>query len=145
MAYTTPVVRCKEECQNLSLHPRVRSAFQTYTPDLNDPAELSALSSVILANVHFLPISNSQGLYYTEPANFKLKVSSDGQIVNYQAMNQIAIDKFGEGFPFTTLESTQFPALQKAPYTYFEFKSYGLPYQITPWETIEKSDPDPKN
>ncbi|MGD1860186.1 MAG: tetratricopeptide repeat protein [Leptolyngbyaceae cyanobacterium] len=133
MAYTTVVEQCKEQCGNFYLNPRVRSVFQSYTPNLSSPAELSALESVIRTNSFSLAIDTSEGAYLTEPAIFKIKISADGQIVDYQAVNQIATQKFGKRFPLVGLESSQFPELQKFPYVDFKLEHQGLINQISPW------------
>jgi hypothetical protein len=133
-AYTTSnAIECEKKCKNLFLNPRVHSAFQRYTPDLNDPAELGALRSVVMANSYGWSIDISKGVYYKEPAIFKLKVSSDGQVVDYYAVNQVAIQRLGKKLPFNDLKLPQFPGLQKDTHADFKLESRGLAYNFTPW------------
>lgn len=115
------------------LSPEVQAAFPRYTPDLTDAAEQSALQSVIYATWSRLPIDIKQGVYFEEPALYRLTVSSDGQVVKYQAANAIATQKFGQKFPILNLEEMQFPAVQRAPYLDFEMESRGISYRIRPW------------
>jgi len=119
--------------ESLLLSPEVQAAFPRYTPDLTDAAEQSALQSVIYATWSRLAIDVNQGAYLEEPAIYRLTVSSDGQVVKYQAANAIATQKFGQKFPLINPESMQFPAVQKAPYLDFEFEFRGLPSRIRPW------------
>ncbi len=133
-AYTTVgAIECEKKCKNLFLNPRVRSVFQTYTPDLSDPAELGALRAVVMANSYIWEIDTSKGVYYKESAIFKLKVSSDGQVIDYQANNQVAIGRLGKKLPVSNLKLPQFPKLQKAPYADFKFETRGLIYDLAPW------------
>ncbi|NJM60607.1 MAG: hypothetical protein HC849_11025, partial [Oscillatoriales cyanobacterium RU_3_3] len=105
MAYTTvSAIECEKKCRNLFLNPRVRSAFQIYTPDLSDPAELGALRAVVMANSSVWVLDTSKGVYYKESAIFKLKVSSDGQVTDYQASNQVAIGRLGKKLPISDLK-----------------------------------------
>ncbi|GAB4348281.1 MAG: hypothetical protein Fur0042_15080 [Cyanophyceae cyanobacterium] len=134
MAYTTSAEQCRNICKQLVLNPRVRAAFEGYTPDLSDAAELAALQSVVLTNTIYLSIDNRSGVYSQDPAIFKLRVSADGQVVNYRATNQTALERYGQRFPLLDLESTQFPELRRSPYADFRFEARGLIYDIKPWE-----------
>ncbi len=134
---------CKQEnCKNLILEPRISSVFKNYAPDLNNPSEISVLQAILQLNQNFLAIMNDKGIYYEEPAIFKLKVSADGQIVDYEAINQVAIQKLGKKLPLRLtngydLKIPQFPELAKAPYAYFKMEVRGLQIKFVPW-------PDPK-
>lgn len=134
MAYTTSVEQCRTVCKNLVLNPRVRSAFKTYLPDLNQQSELGALRAIVLTSFYSLPVDNQTGIYSQEPAIFKLKISADGQVVSYQAANEVAIKKYGERFPMFELEKNQFPQLRRTPYTDFKLEVQGLVYDVKPWE-----------
>lgn len=133
MAYPTVFAQCKQKCRNLSFASLVRSAFSNYTPDLKDSAEIGALQGVLHMNLQFLAIDTSKGFYYDEPAIFKLKVSADGQIVDYQAVNQVAIQRLGKQIPLSGLKIPQFPELQKPPYADFKLEVKGLPSRLNPW------------
>jgi tetratricopeptide (TPR) repeat protein len=127
---------CREEnCNNLVLEPRISSAFKNYVPDLNNPSELGALQTVLRLNQSFWSIMTDKGIYYEEPAIFKLKVSADGQIVDYEAINQVAIQKLEKKLPFNSynFKTPQFPELVKAPYTYFKMEARGLQIKFAPW------------
>ena len=133
-AYPAWNERCKQKCKNLLLNSQVRAAFKSYTPDLSDPAELGALGAVLNARMSFVSLNIKGGLYYDDPSIFKLKVSADGQIIQYKAMNTTAIQKFGSDSPFEQdLKSFQFPKLQKAPYADFKLEAKGIATQLTPW------------
>lgn len=119
--------------ESLLLSPEAQAAFPRYTPDLTDAAEQSALQAVIYAAWSRLAIDTKQGAYLEEPALYRLTISSDGQVVKYQAANAIATQKFGQEFPLINPEGMQFPAVQKAPYLDFEFEFRGLPSRIRPW------------
>uniref|UniRef100_A0A832H281 Tetratricopeptide repeat protein n=1 Tax=Oscillatoriales cyanobacterium SpSt-402 TaxID=2282168 RepID=A0A832H281_9CYAN len=134
MAYTTSsAIECEKKCKNLALNPQVRSTFQPYTPDIKDPAELGALSAVVTANSYTWGIDTNSGVYYREPGIFKLKISSDGQVISHQAMNQVAIQRFGKSFPFLGVKFPQFPKLKKAPYAELKLEFSGLGYRFIPW------------
>jgi len=137
MAYPTVFTKCQEKCRNLSFASRVRSVFSDYKPDLKDPAEIGALQAVLYMNLQFLSIDVSKGAYYSEPAIFKLKVSTDGQIVNYQAVNQIAIQRLGNNIPLTDLKIPQFPELQQPPYADFKLETKVLVFRLTPWSELK--------
>lgn len=130
---------CKQEnCKNLILESRVSSVFKNYAPDLNNPSEIGVLQSILQLSQNFLAIMNDKGIYYEEPAIFKLKVSSDGQIVDYEAINQVAIQKLGKKLPLRLtngydLKIPQFPELVKAPYAYFKMEVRGLQIKFAPW------------
>lgn len=65
---------CTEEnCQNLVLNPLIRSVFQNYSPNLNSPSELGALQSILTLKPGFVGVKLDKGLYYKEPAIFKLR------------------------------------------------------------------------
>ncbi|EKQ69162.1 hypothetical protein OsccyDRAFT_1777 [Leptolyngbyaceae cyanobacterium JSC-12] len=64
---------------------------------------------------------------------FKLRVSSDGQVVGYKAVNPIAMQKFGKRFPFLGVKFPQFPGLEKAPYADLKLESRGLVVRFSPW------------
>ncbi len=132
-AYPAWNQRCQQDCKNIFLSTSVKSAFASYTPNLKDPAELAALRGVLYSYTAPLGIDPQHGIFYPEPSVFKLKVSSDGQIVSYAASNQIATEKFGDKFPFSPLKDYQYPELQKTPYADFKLEVTGLAYRITPW------------
>lgn len=136
MAYPLVSENCKKKCQNLTLEPRIRAVFQSYIPDLKTTAELGALKAVVSMNTNFI-IDNNKGIYYDEPAIFKLKVSSDGQIVDYQAINQVAIQRLGQKIPSLNIKIPQFSELQKPPYAEFKLEVKGMFLRYTPW-------PEPK-
>ncbi len=125
----------QENCKNLILESRISSVFKNYIPDLNNPSELGVLQSILQLSQNFLAIMNDKGIYYQEPAIFKLKVSADGQIVDYEAINQVAIQKLGRKLPFNgyNLKIPQFPELVKAPYAYFKMEVRGLEIKFVPW------------
>ncbi|MBF2025319.1 MAG: hypothetical protein IGS48_00935 [Oscillatoriales cyanobacterium C42_A2020_001] len=138
MAYTTrSAIECEKKCKNLALNPQVRSTFQPYTPDIKDPAELGALSAVVTANSYTWGIDTNGGIYYREPGIFKLKISSDGQVISHQAMNQVAIQRFGKSFPFLGVNFPQFPKLKKAPYAELKLEFSGLGYRFIPWSETQ--------
>ncbi|MCG9884309.1 MAG: tetratricopeptide repeat protein [Cyanobacteria bacterium] len=134
MAYTTGAEQCRDICKQLILNPRVRAAFKGYNPDLRNGAELAALQSVVLTNMAYLAIDNRSGVYSQDPAIFKLRVSADGQVVSHRATNPVALQKYGEGFPLSNLESIQFSELERSPYADFRMEVRGLIYDIKPWE-----------
>lgn len=135
-AYPAWNERCREKCKNLFLDSQVIAAFKGYTPDLNDTAELGALGAALTARMNLVGISSKGGWSYEEPSIFKLRVSSDGQIVRYEAMNTIASQKFGSDSPFTEdLKSLSFPELQKAPYADFKLEMRGIGIRFTPWSS----------
>jgi hypothetical protein len=137
-AYPAWNERCKEKCKSLFLNPQINTVFKSYTPNLNDPAELGALRAVLNARFFLIGVSSRGGWYYDEPSIFKLKVSSDGQIIEYKAMNEIAKQKFGSDSPFSQdLKSLQFPELQKAPYTDFKLELKGFASKLTPLVRVE--------
>lgn len=76
---------------------------------------------------------NLLNVRYKEPAIFKLKVSSDGRVIDYQASNQVAIGRLGKKLPISDLKLPLFPKLQKAPYANFKLETRGLIYNLTPW------------
>ena len=133
-AYPAWNERCKQKCKNLFLNPQVKAAFKSYTPNLNDPAELGALEAVLKAELNLVGIQDKGGIYSDDSSIFKLRASSDGQIIQYKAMNSIAMQKFGRNSPFgQDLKSFQFPKLQKAPYADFKWEARGIATQLTPW------------
>jgi tetratricopeptide (TPR) repeat protein len=135
-AYPAWNERCREKCRNLFLNSQVIAAFKGYTPDLSNTAELGALGAALTARISSVGISSKGGWSYEEPSIFKLKVSSDGQIVEYKAMNTIASQKFGSDSPFTEdLKSLSFPELQKAPYADFKLEMRGIATRLTPWSS----------
>ncbi|MBD2650401.1 hypothetical protein [Nostoc foliaceum] len=133
MAYPTVFAKCQEKCKNLFFASHVRSVFPNYKPDLRDLAEIGALQAVLHMNLEFLAIDVNKGAYYEEPAIFKLKVSADGQTVNYEAVNQVAIHRLGKHIPLSDLKVPQFPELQKPPYADLKLETKGLPSRLTPW------------
>ena len=132
MAYPIVSENCKKTCKRLTLEPRISSAFQNYIPNLKEAAELSALRAVTSMSANLI-VDINKGIYYDEPAIFKLKVSSDGQIVDYQAMNQVAIQRLGKKIPAINLKIPQFPELQKPPYAEFKLEMKGIYWRYTPW------------
>jgi tetratricopeptide (TPR) repeat protein len=133
-AYPAWNERCKQKCKNLFLNPQVKAAFKSYTPNLNDSAELGALEAVLKGKLSLVGIRDKGGIYYDDPSIFKLKSSSDGQVIQYKAINSIAMQKFGRDSPFEqNLKSLQFPKLQKAPYIDFKLEARGISGQLTPW------------
>jgi tetratricopeptide (TPR) repeat protein len=134
-AYPAWNERCKEKCKSLFLNPQISTVFKSYTPNLNDPAELGALRAALNARLSYLVEVNHKGSWYEDdPSIFKLKVSSDGQIIEYKAMNDLAKQKFGSGSPFMQdLKSLQFPELQQVSYTDFKLELKGLANKLTPW------------
>jgi tetratricopeptide (TPR) repeat protein len=140
MSYPTldkyPIASCdKETCNSLFLEPSINSVFKNYVPDFNNPSELGALQAILRLNLNFWSIMTDKGIYYEEPAIFKLKVSADGQIVDYEAINQVAIQKLEKKLPFNSynFKTPQFPELVKAPYTYFKMEARGLQIKFAPW------------
>lgn len=119
------------------MQPQVRSAFPNYSPDLKDPAELGALKAALLMNLYFLTWDSNLGIYFDEPAIFKLQVSSDGQIIDYQAVNRVAIQTFRKHLPYTNLKLPQFLESQKAPYADFKLEAKGFFTRLTPWSTSQ--------
>jgi len=81
---------------------------------------------------------NSNGsLYYEKPLHYRLKVSADGQILEYKVQDEITTQKLGQEFPRTGLEKNRFKNLQRLPITYFNIKFRGSgAYQLT-----HESDP----
>jgi tetratricopeptide (TPR) repeat protein len=134
MAYTTSVEQCRTVCKNLVLNTRVRAVFKTYSPDLNQPSELGALRAIVLTSFYSLPVDNQTGIYSQEPAIFKLKVSADGQVVSYQAANEVAVEKYDRRFPMFELDKIQFPQLRRSPYADFKLEARGITYDLQPWE-----------
>ncbi|NMF57287.1 tetratricopeptide repeat protein [Pseudanabaena yagii] len=125
---------CKDEnCKNLILEPRISSVFKEYVPDLNNSSELGALQAILQLNHNFLALKNDKGIYYEEPAIFKLKVSADGQIVDYEAMNQVAIQRLEKQLPYANFKTPQFPELVKASYTNFRLEVRGFQIKFAPW------------
>ena len=133
LAYPAANQGCEKRCRNLFLEPQVRQSFKDYVPDLQDSAELASLQAVINMQLASLAISLLPGFNYREAAVFKLKVSSDGQVVNYQAGNEFTKQKFGKGIMFLDLKSIQFPQLQKPPYAYFKLESKGIAWRVATW------------
>jgi len=130
---------CKQEnCKNLILESRVSSVFKNYAPDLNNPSELGALQAILRLNLNFWALLPDKGIYYEDPAIFKLKVSADGQIVDYEAINQVAVQKLGKKLPLKPpngddLKKPQFPELVKAPYANFKMEVRGFQIKFAPW------------
>jgi tetratricopeptide (TPR) repeat protein len=125
----------KENCNNLILESHISSVFKNYVPDLNNPSELGVLQAILRLNLGFWGIMTDKGIYYEDPAIFQLKVSADGQIVDYEATNQVAIQKLEKKLPFNgyNLKTPQFPELVKAPYAYFKMEVRGLQIKFAPW------------
>ena len=133
LAYTTNAARCQEECRNIFLNPSVRAAFKRYKPDLESAAELNALTAVVNINSFSLAVDVSKGINYNEPGIFKLKISSDGQIVTYEAINDVAIKKLGGKIPVVELKLSEFLDFEKPPYADFKLETKGLGARISPW------------
>ncbi|WP_126387710.1 tetratricopeptide repeat protein [Pseudanabaena sp. ABRG5-3] len=130
---------CKQEnCKNLILESRVNSVFKDYVADLNNPSEIGVLQSILQLSQNFLSARDDKGIYYKEPAIFKLKVSADGQIVNYEAINQEVIQRLWKKLPLRLLngddlKTPQFPEVEKAPYAYFKMEVRGVEIKFAPW------------
>ncbi len=130
---------CKQEnCKNLILESRVSSVFKNYVADLNNPSEIGVLQSILQLSQNFLSARDDKGIYYKEPTIFKLKVSADGQIVNYEAINQEVIQRLWKKLPLRLLngddlKTPQFPEVEKAPYAYFKMEVRGVEIKFAPW------------
>lgn len=133
LAYPSESEICKKKCKHLALNPQVSLAFKRYSPNWKDSVELNTLRAVIYKSLDAFAVNTKTGWYSDKPAVFKLKVSADGQIVDYQAINQLAIQKFGKEFPFQGLKPRPSPENQQAPYADFKLEIRGVPYQLTPW------------
>ena len=133
LAYTTNAARCQDECRNIFLNSSVRAAFKRYKPDLKSAAELNALNAVVNTNSFSWALDVRKGTNYDEPGIFKLKISSDGQVVSYEAINYTAINKLEGEIPVIGLELSDFPDFEKPPYTDFKFETRGLLARISPW------------
>lgn len=137
LAYTTNAAQCKESCRSIYLNSSVRAAFERYESNLDSQAELNALNAVVNTNGFQFALDTRKGINYDEPGVFKLKVSSDGQVVDYQAMNDVAIDKLDREIPVVGLEIPQFPGLETDSYTYFRFETKGLLARTSYWQEEE--------
>jgi len=127
-------IKGEKDYKNILLEPIVESAFQNYSPDLNNPAEMGLLITTLKSNLIHEVILIDKGLVYEEPAIFKVKVSADGQIIYYEAINEVAIQKLEKKLPFANFKTTQFPELVKSPYAYFKMEMNGpVQYKFTPW------------
>lgn len=131
--------RIEEEAyKNILLNPLVESVFQNYTPDLSNPAEVGVIQTVLKFNLSLMPWLNDKGFYYEEPAIFRVKVSADGQIVEYEAINQVAIQKLDKKLPFYDFKAPQFPEIVKSPYAYFKMEMKGpTNYKFTLWSELK--------
>ena len=124
----------EKDYKNILLEPIVESAFQNYSPDLNNPAEMGLLITTLKINLVYWGFLTDRGFAYEEPAIFKVKVSADGQIIDYEAINEVAIQKLEKKLPFSNFKIPQFPELVKSPYAYFKMEIKGVGnYNFIPW------------
>lgn len=116
---------------------KVEAAFQLYAPDFSNAGEVAALRAMLYSTLDFLEWNSNSRLHYKKPLQYRLKVSADGQILQYKAQNQATIQELGQEFPRVGLEETRFKNLQRLPITYFNIEFRGTySYQLT-----HESDP----
>ncbi|TAD80647.1 MAG: hypothetical protein EA001_00295 [Oscillatoriales cyanobacterium] len=128
IAYPSYYQQCEQRqyyCFNRILGKEVQAAFASYQPDLSQPGEIGALRAMLYATIDLLPWSKQLDSYYDQPLRYQLKVSADGQILGYKALDQFTLEKMGKAFARSEIETTQDPKLPKRPTTTFQIEFQG--------------------